>query len=150
MFRKITICIFLLDLPRTNNQAEGNNNAINKMMGFEHPVIWTFIRQMLLHQNLAKSKIAKSMSGAEPPASGMKKVDAEKNRRISEAVKQYAKNLNDEDDENLPEENADDSDSDDDDVPATPPHADPSQLERIENNPEWKLLNLIALNERLE
>lgn len=135
MFRKITICIFLLDLPRTNNQAEGNNNAINKMMSFEHPVIWTFIRQMLLHQNLA---------------SGMKKVDAEKNRRISEAVKQYAKNLNDEDDENLPEENADDSDSDDDDVPAAPPHADPSQLERIENNPEWKLLNLIALNERLE
>lgn len=123
------------------------------MMGFDHPVIWTFLRQILLQQNLTKAKIAQSLAGAEPPASTMSKTDKEKNRRITHAVKEYAKKEDDNNDENVAdtEENDMESDSDSDaDDSATPEYGQPSQLERIESNPDWKLMNLIALNSRLK
>lgn len=152
LFQLLFTSYFSTDLPRTNNQAEGFNNAFNHMMGFQHPTIWKFLKIVISQQNLTKQKIAQLEVGADPPATGMKKKDIERNRRISKAVSEYTDKVYGEDDAEDPEDDEEqDEDSDEsDDESATPQYGPMSQEERIEENHDWKLMSLIAHNSRLD
>lgn len=103
---------------------------------------------------LSKKKIADCEAGAEHPPAGTKKMQR-KRARIAKAVKDYYKHLHNEEEgrddgsESAHQNDMDDDSDEDDDDSGTPMRGEASQAESIQQNPQMRLLNLIAMNSKL-
>lgn len=64
--RKKTIFLIISDLPRTNNVAEGWNNAFASMNGVKRPTIFKFIDHLKKDESLARAKIIVCLAGTKP------------------------------------------------------------------------------------
>lgn len=125
---------FKLDLPRTNNVAEGWHNAFASMTGVQRPSVFKFIDSLKKDEDIARVKINSCVTGLPAPPQLRKYKDrttAIKNS-VNEYVTKIAEKKDDSDDEN-----------DDNDIRAN------VEREKWLKGPEMVLLAAIATHSKL-
>lgn len=77
------------DLPRTNNVAEGWNNAFSVMAGMKRPSIFRFVEILKKDEAIARASIINCLSGHSPPPP--KKKFAQRDEAMKRSVHNYLK-----------------------------------------------------------
>ena len=79
---------FSLNDPRTNNYAEGGNNAINQSAGVTNPTIFKFTEKLKEFNSEAELDLIQLESG-QPPRRRKRTKEVIRQERITRVVEQY-------------------------------------------------------------
>lgn len=96
----------VLDLPRTNNVAEGWHNAFASMNGVQRPAIFRFIDNIKKDEDLARKKMVAFVAGDDPAPRKRKYI--ERDAALKNAVLKYKQQIEAEKDEDSEETDGED------------------------------------------